>query len=162
MNTAIYCLFAVAGLAIIVSMIRTKRFFSVLFLTAVQGIITLFAAKYVGGFFGIGPNINAHTLTLSAIGGIPGVIFLFIAATIFKWVLQNLKYYCIISVLQQGRLAQLVEHSLDVRRVSGSSPLTSTTSSQATYRLRRFFIASHSFRCSSSPKQITLKSPVRL
>ena len=25
-----------------------------------------------------------------------------------------------------GRLAQLVEHSLDVRRVSGSSPLTST------------------------------------
>ena len=53
--------------------------------------------------------------------------------------LQNLKYYCIISVLQQGRLAQLVEHSLDVRRVSGSSPLTSTTSSQATYRLRRFF-----------------------
>lgn len=84
MNTAIYCLFAVAGLAIIASMIRTKRFFSVLFLTAVQGIITLFAAKYIGGFFGIGPNINAHTLTLSAIGGIPGVIFLFIAATIFK------------------------------------------------------------------------------
>ena len=26
-----------------------------------------------------------------------------------------------------GRLAQLVEHSLDVRRVSGSSPLSSTT-----------------------------------
>ncbi len=84
MNTAIYCLFAVAGLAIIASMIRTKRFFSVLFLTAAQGIITLFAAKYVGGFFGIGPNINAHTLTLSAIGGIPGVIFLFLSATIFK------------------------------------------------------------------------------
>ena len=30
----------------------------------------------------------------------------------------------ILSVM--GRLAQLVEHSLDVRRVSGSSPLTST------------------------------------
>ena len=26
-----------------------------------------------------------------------------------------------------GRLAQLVEHALDVRRVSGSSPLSSTT-----------------------------------
>ena len=28
--------------------------------------------------------------------------------------------------LVSGRLAQLVEHSLDVRKVSGSSPLTST------------------------------------
>ncbi len=84
MNTAVYCLFAVVGLAIMVSMIRTKRFFAVLLLTAMQGIVALFAAKYVGGFFGIGPSINAHTLALSAVGGIPGVIFLFIAGTIFK------------------------------------------------------------------------------
>ena len=33
--------------------------------------------------------------------------------------------------LVNGRLAQLVEHSLDVRRVSGSSPLTSTTKKTA-------------------------------
>ena len=33
----------------------------------------------------------------------------------------------ILYTLQYGRLAQLVEHSLDVRRVSGSSPLTSTS-----------------------------------
>lgn len=84
MNTAVYCLFAVVGLAIMVSMIRTKRFFSVLLLTAMQGLVTLFAAKYVGGFFGIGPSINSHTLALSAVGGIPGVIFLFIAGIIFK------------------------------------------------------------------------------
>ena len=31
-----------------------------------------------------------------------------------------------IIILASGRLAQLVEHSLDVRRVSGSSPLSST------------------------------------
>lgn len=34
----------------------------------------------------------------------------------------NINFFNICS----GRLAQLVEHSLDVRRVSGSSPLTST------------------------------------
>lgn len=84
MNTAVYCLFAVVGLAIMVSMIRTKRFFSVLLLTVMQGLVALFAAKYVGGFFGIGPSINYHTLALSAVGGIPGVIFLFIAEIIFK------------------------------------------------------------------------------
>ena len=33
---------------------------------------------------------------------------------------------CCIIVNAQGHLAQLVEHSLDVRRVSGSSPLMST------------------------------------
>lgn len=84
MTTAVYCLFAVVGLAIMVSMMRTKHFFPVLILTALQGIVALFAAKYVGGFFGIGPSINAHTIALSAVGGIPGVIFLFIAGTIFK------------------------------------------------------------------------------
>ena len=30
-----------------------------------------------------------------------------------------------------GRLAQLVEHLLDVQRVSGSSPLTSTTTNKS-------------------------------
>lgn len=34
----------------------------------------------------------------------------------------------ILKVIIYGRLAQLVEHSLDVREVSGSSPLTSTIS----------------------------------
>ena len=51
---------------------------------------------------------------------------------------------------------------LQATRLALSDSATPATSSQATYRLRRFFIASHSFRCSSSPKQITLKSPVRL
>ena len=32
----------------------------------------------------------------------------------------------IISLVEYGRLAQLVEHSLDVRVVTGSSPVTST------------------------------------
>ena len=44
--------------------------------------------------------------------------------------LDKKQIYVIISSASQrcgyGRLAQLVEHSLDVRRVSGSSPLTST------------------------------------
>ena len=47
--------------------------------------------------------------------------------------LTSWRRFCIIRLVphggisqRQGRLAQLVEHSLDVRRVSGSSPLTST------------------------------------
>ena len=35
-------------------------------------------------------------------------------------------YYELKCFLRNGRLAQLVEHPLDVRRVSGSSPLSST------------------------------------
>ena len=42
--------------------------------------------------------------------------------------LTSRRLFCIMRLVpqQNGRLAQLVEHSLDVRRVSGSSPLTST------------------------------------
>lgn len=48
-----------------------------------------------------------------------------------KFLLTNLPGLTIIEpafTFVYGRLAQLVEHSLDVRRVSGSSPLTSTKS----------------------------------
>ena len=41
---------------------------------------------------------------------------------------------------QNGRLAQLVEHSLDVRRVSGSSPLTSTTMEKSELNANRQWV----------------------
>ena len=43
---------------------------------------------------------------------------------------------------KKGRLAQLVEHSLDVRRVSGSSPLTSTKIALRPLGRARFFMYS--------------------
>ena len=55
--------------------------------------------------------------------------------------LDKKQIYVIISSASQrcgyGRLAQLVEHSLDVRRVSGSSPLTSTKRASDEYFLKR-------------------------
>ncbi len=47
-------------------------------------------------------------------------------------------------LLALGRLAQLVEHALDVRRVSGSSPLSSTN--QKTTLWVVFFYEIHSLR----------------
>ena len=41
-----------------------------------------------------------------------------------------------------GRLAQLVEHSLDVRVVSGSNPLASTTKTECKC-IRFFFLLQH-------------------
>ena len=51
-----------------------------------------------------------------------------------------------------GRLAQLVEHLLDVQRVSGSSPLSSTTTSEQVSLVPTFLSkkAAHPLHCSSS------------
>ena len=83
MIKAVYCLFAVAGAAIIISMLKTKKFVPALLLSALQGVIALFAADFAGGFFGINLSINPQTLLLSAIGGIPAVIFLLISGIFF-------------------------------------------------------------------------------
>ncbi len=84
MSTAVYCLFLIAGLAILISMIKTKRFFSALIFSALQGIIALFAANFIGEFAGMSISINPHTLVLCAAGGIPAVIFLLLLGIIFK------------------------------------------------------------------------------
>ena len=57
-------------------------------------------------------------------------------------------------------VAQLVEQLIRNQQVAGSSPASSSSSSQASYRLRRVFYASHqklivrSFCCSSLPNRI--------
>ena len=83
MIKAVYCLFAVAGMAIIISMIKTKRFTLALIMTALQGVIALFAANFAGSFFGVGVSVNPQTLILSAVGGIPAVIFLLVSDIFF-------------------------------------------------------------------------------
>ena len=59
---------------------------------------------------------------------------------ISRKLLTNSQSFVIIH-LASGRLAQLVEHALDVRRVSGSSPLSSTIN-QSSARMADFFITS--------------------
>ena len=75
---------AIAGLLIIISMLRSKRFFSALILTAIEGIAALFAIDWIGSFIGVNLPVNGYTAALCALGGIPGVIFLLIADVILR------------------------------------------------------------------------------
>lgn len=84
MATTVYIVFAAAGIIILFSMFSTKKFFSSLLLTALQGVIALIAANIAGGFFGTHISVNVFSLLVSAFGGTPGVIFLLLADTIFK------------------------------------------------------------------------------
>lgn len=82
--TVIYIILGLAGLIVLISMVKTGRFFSALLLTALQGIAALFAADFTGSFIGVNLSINGFTLALSALGGIPAVIFLLISGVLFR------------------------------------------------------------------------------
>ena len=84
MSTAVYCLFFIAGLAVLIAMLKTKRFFSAFIFSVLQGVIALFAANFIGDFAGISISVNPHTLVLCSVGGIPGVIFLLFAGVLFR------------------------------------------------------------------------------
>ena len=59
-----------------------------------------------------------------------------------------------------GVLAQMVERCVRIAEVRGSTPLGSTTSPQAAYRLRRLFYKSHRRAYSAAspfPKKVTLR-----
>ena len=59
MTTAIYIVLGIFGFIIIISMFRTKKFLLSLFMTALQGIASLIAANFIGGFFGVHLSVNA-------------------------------------------------------------------------------------------------------
>ena len=82
--TAVYVVMGIAGLFILISMVRSGRFFSALIITALQGITALFSADFIGSFIGVNLSVNAFTITLSALGGIPAVILLLISGALFR------------------------------------------------------------------------------
>ncbi len=82
--TAVYVVLGIAGLFILISMVRSGRFFSALIITALQGITALFSADFIGSFIGVNLSVNAFTITLSALGGIPAVILLLISGALFR------------------------------------------------------------------------------
>lgn len=84
MTTAVYCLFIIAGFAILISMIKTKRFLAALIFSCLQGLVALFAANFISGFADMNVSLNPYTIALSAVGGIPGVIFLLLCGVLFK------------------------------------------------------------------------------
>lgn len=82
--TAVYVVLGIAGLFILISMVRSGRFFSALIITALQGVTALFSADFIGSFIGVNLSVNAFTITLSALGGIPAVILLLISGALFR------------------------------------------------------------------------------
>ena len=83
MNGFLYFALIFSGIVILITMLRTKRFFTMLFLTALQGLAAFFAVNFVGGFFGVHLAMNWGHLGISALGGMPGVILLLLVNTMF-------------------------------------------------------------------------------
>ena len=83
MNGWIYFALIFSGIVIWIAMLRTKRFCTRLFLTALQGLAAFFAVNFVGGFFGVHLALNWGHLGVSSLGGVPGVILLLLVNTMF-------------------------------------------------------------------------------
>lgn len=69
-------IFSIYVLIIFVSMIKSKRFFTVLFLNILQGVCALFAVNLLGQYIAIHIPVNGWTIGVSSIGGISGVIMM--------------------------------------------------------------------------------------
>lgn len=69
-------LFATYLIVIFMAYFKSKRFFTALLFTALQGICALFAVNLIGKYITIHIPINAWTLSVSSLGGISGVITL--------------------------------------------------------------------------------------
>ncbi len=67
---------AIYILILLLTMIKTKKFFKVIILSALQGICVLFAINLFGEFIQIHIPVNSWTIGISSIGGISGVIML--------------------------------------------------------------------------------------
>lgn len=76
-------LFGIYVLVIIISMIKSKRFFTVLFSTVLQGVCAIFAVNFIGNFISVHIPINIYTLGLSSIGGLSSVITLLLCDCFF-------------------------------------------------------------------------------
>lgn len=67
------------GLVILVSMLKTHRLFRTMLLSVIQGMTAMLAVNFAGEFTGIHIPLNLFSVSVSAIGGLPGVIFLVVS-----------------------------------------------------------------------------------
>lgn len=75
-TVAVSVLFAVIILAV---MLRSNRFFHCLIISALSGCAALFAINLLSDFLGFSVMINPASITVSALGGLPGVVLLLIS-----------------------------------------------------------------------------------
>ena len=73
---------AIGALAVLTAMKKSGRFFSALFLSALEGIIALFAVNAAGAFTGVTLGVNGMTLASGVIFGVPGIAAHLIVKTI--------------------------------------------------------------------------------
>ncbi len=73
----------VACLIVIVTAVKTKRFFSSVLLSALQGVAAMFAVNALGLVTGLHLSLNGYTLAASVIGGTPAVIGMIITEILF-------------------------------------------------------------------------------
>ena len=84
MKAVLFTVLAAAGLIIVISMLRTKKFAAAVVLSSLEGIAALFGADLIGSFVSVSVPINAYTLVFCAAGGIPAVIFMLIAGVFLR------------------------------------------------------------------------------
>ena len=56
--------------------VKSGNFFKSVFLSVFYGLSALFAVNFIGGFTGLHIPLNFFSLIVSAVSGLPGVIFL--------------------------------------------------------------------------------------
>lgn len=69
-------IFVLYALTILITIFKTKRFFTTMFLTVLQGICGLFAVNLLGQYIAIHIPVNGWTVGVSSIGGLSGVIMM--------------------------------------------------------------------------------------
>ncbi len=70
---------SLCGVAILITMYKTHKFFRSLFLSALQGTVALFAVNFIGEFIGLHIALNSFSLLVGTLGGLPGIIFLLVS-----------------------------------------------------------------------------------
>jgi len=71
------------GIAVLLSLLRSRRFFRYILLSAASGVAALFAVNAVGMLTSAGLAVNGLTLGVSAAAGPPGVIALLLLDAVF-------------------------------------------------------------------------------
>ena len=83
--TVLLCAFAAGGaIAVLLSMLRSRRLLRCLLLTVVSGVAALYAVNALGLLAGVTLSVNWFSLAVGALGGAPGVVALLLADTVFR------------------------------------------------------------------------------
>ena len=73
-----------AGVALLICMRKSGRFFKTLLYSMFQGAAALFAVNALTGFTGVSLAVNGVTLAVGGLGGLPGVILLLSAQAMLR------------------------------------------------------------------------------